>query len=240
MCETSLENPNSHFSHSSTPPLSGLKRQSKHDTFIKAISSQDINWPSIMSSAQKILCATTPDMERIKFLFETNIHNNFISFIEHFAPLLPEISTEIDTNIYESGRVYESHDETQELQDDATKLGGESEDGYRISEIAEIVSQPYFHGFISATDAKVLLDPASKGSFIIRFSSNKKFYCLDVKDDNQVRHWRIERLGKHKLSLPGKVFNNFVEIIVFYQSEPLQLQNGSPCCCLSTWLPKKK
>eukprot|EP01098_Paradermamoeba_levis_P016791 TRINITY_DN9297_c0_g1_i1.p1 TRINITY_DN9297_c0_g1~~TRINITY_DN9297_c0_g1_i1.p1 ORF type:complete len:579 (-),score=136.63 TRINITY_DN9297_c0_g1_i1:52-1788(-) len=234
MSEVSVDS----FSYSGMPGY--LKRQTEHDCFIKAISAQEITWTSIVLQARQILFASTVHLNLIKFLFETNTHNNFISFVEYFAPLLPEKADEFESKIYESGQ----DDSTPTIsspgvQSLATNDNKDTEEGYRFSEIAAIVSQPFFHGFVSATDAKQMLDAAPKGTFIVRFSSNKKFYCLDVKDDNQVRHWRIERIGKAKLQLPGHTFPSLADIIKFYEKQPLVLQNGSLACCLGAPLQRR-
>lgn len=242
LAATRAENPTTDTDHLATPNSdhSSLRKQTEHDTFIKAMSTQEITWTNITMCSRTILRATNMDLERIKYLFEANAHNNFISFVEHFTPLVPEVATQ-DSNIYETEQVYETGDTEPSLQEAATKEGPqELADGFRISEIAEVVSQPYFHGFLSAPEAKVVLDPTEKGTFIIRFSRDKKFYSLDVKDETQVRHWRIEKLSKFVLALPGHTFKNIPEIIKHYQQTPLQLQNGSSCCCLASFMPRKK
>eukprot|EP01098_Paradermamoeba_levis_P014960 TRINITY_DN7361_c0_g1_i2.p1 TRINITY_DN7361_c0_g1~~TRINITY_DN7361_c0_g1_i2.p1 ORF type:complete len:155 (-),score=24.94 TRINITY_DN7361_c0_g1_i2:19-483(-) len=117
--------------------------------------------------------------------------------------------------------------------DDPEQQMLEMENGYMVSEIAEIVSQNFFFGFLSSVESAKMLESTPRGTFIIRFSSQKKFYCLDVKDKTQVRHWRIEKTGKLQFNLAGHSFPNFGLLIIFFQKRPLPTQPGAEPCCLA-------
>eukprot|EP01119_Soliformovum_irregulare_P025245 TRINITY_DN92_c0_g2_i1.p1 TRINITY_DN92_c0_g2~~TRINITY_DN92_c0_g2_i1.p1 ORF type:complete len:736 (+),score=176.03 TRINITY_DN92_c0_g2_i1:89-2296(+) len=87
----------------------------------------------------------------------------FATFLEWFSPL-----AESDT--------YNSQ---------STSVGG-----FEISQIADIVEKQYFFGFMTAAEARVVLQTQQTGSFLIRFSSNAGAYALSV-NYGQIVHWRI-------------------------------------------------
>eukprot|EP01097_Dermamoeba_algensis_P008042 TRINITY_DN5210_c0_g1_i1.p1 TRINITY_DN5210_c0_g1~~TRINITY_DN5210_c0_g1_i1.p1 ORF type:complete len:249 (-),score=31.02 TRINITY_DN5210_c0_g1_i1:274-1020(-) len=208
-----------------------LIKQTDHELLVKAICSQEITWTVITLSCKQYLHASPHDLERIKYLFETNIHNNFITFIDRFTPLVKEIAQEQDQSIYETGN---------EAPAPAPEPDPIADEGYRISEIADMLSPGYFHGFLAAKDADQALLPEEKGAFILRFSNNKGFYALDVKDTDVVRHWRIEKAGKFQVSLQNVTFNGFKEFIEHYTHQPLLNQNGSVACCLTKPFMRRK
>eukprot|EP01097_Dermamoeba_algensis_P000272 TRINITY_DN1101_c0_g1_i1.p1 TRINITY_DN1101_c0_g1~~TRINITY_DN1101_c0_g1_i1.p1 ORF type:complete len:550 (+),score=66.25 TRINITY_DN1101_c0_g1_i1:274-1923(+) len=200
---------------------SKLVKQSDHDLFIKSFSSADVSWTSICLNSRQYLNAAAHDLDRIKYLFDPpHTQANFIFFTERYTPFLKE--KEQPLNIYETNDV------------PADKLSGvDDEDGYRISEIADIVSPSYFHGFMQPKESEMILENEDRGTFIIRFSSNKNFYALDAKDDT-VRHWRVDRVDKYRVALPtGTVFESFQQLITHYTKEPLLNLNGTRACCLT-------
>eukprot|EP01116_Phalansterium_solitarium_P003438 TRINITY_DN14262_c0_g1_i1.p1 TRINITY_DN14262_c0_g1~~TRINITY_DN14262_c0_g1_i1.p1 ORF type:complete len:692 (-),score=238.55 TRINITY_DN14262_c0_g1_i1:205-2280(-) len=122
-------------------------------------------------------------------------------------------------------------------------------DGLRIEDIADIVGPSWFHGFLSAPDAKELLLAQPVGSFLFRFSSQPGLYALSVHYGpregadfpSKVGHWRITTeagRGSYPVFLiDGRAYESLHHIVQTHAAggEALEVKNqdGYDCCYLA-------
>lgn len=64
--------------------------------------------------------------------------------------------------------------------------------GWTMDNILEIVSLPYFHGFMDMKDAQKTLKGIPEGTYLLRFSTQQSYYTLSVSYSGTVGHWRIQ------------------------------------------------
>eukprot|EP01118_Nematostelium_gracile_P015413 TRINITY_DN6173_c0_g1_i2.p1 TRINITY_DN6173_c0_g1~~TRINITY_DN6173_c0_g1_i2.p1 ORF type:complete len:778 (+),score=161.64 TRINITY_DN6173_c0_g1_i2:127-2460(+) len=64
--------------------------------------------------------------------------------------------------------------------------------GWSMDHILEIVSLPYFHGFMDMKDAQKTLKGIPEGTYLLRFSTQQSYYTLSVSYSGTVGHWRIQ------------------------------------------------
>jgi hypothetical protein len=62
---------------------------------------------------------------------------------------------------------------------------------YRISEVARLLSAKYFFGFLSAENARELLQTKELGSYLLRFSSTPGCLALSANNTTGVFHCRL-------------------------------------------------
>jgi hypothetical protein len=98
-----------------------------------------------------------------------------------------------------------------------------------MEEILDIVGPPWFFGFMSAAEAKDMLQNQPFGSYLFRFSSNPGCYALSIQY-GQVGHWRIttEKVGTSypTFQIDGRTYKSMYEIIDVHQvaAEPLTIR----------------
>jgi len=80
--------------------------------------------------------------------------------------------------------------------------------GYLLSQIYAIISPSWFHGFLDAEEARILLKGQPKGSYLLRFSGHPKCYALTVMMSTTVSHWRINSKKSGLFDAPVFIMNN--------------------------------
>eukprot|EP01117_Protostelium_nocturnum_P020521 TRINITY_DN9271_c0_g1_i1.p1 TRINITY_DN9271_c0_g1~~TRINITY_DN9271_c0_g1_i1.p1 ORF type:complete len:640 (-),score=197.14 TRINITY_DN9271_c0_g1_i1:51-1970(-) len=98
-------------------------------------------------------------------------------------------------------------------------------DGYKISEVANIVGKPWFYGFVSSQRATSALVNHFTDCFLIRFSSNAGFYTLSILSSKKAFHYRIgAEKNDHKITfkIESEEFESLDDIIKKYSETPLQ------------------
>jgi len=104
--------------------------------------------------------------------------------------------------------------------------------GYLIKQILKIVSQKWFHGFITSDQARELLVKFPKGSFLVRFSSQPGCFTLSAVVSTYIYHWRILSLKKGLIREPifvieGREFESLQQLINTFHEEPLVIGDAS-------------
>lgn len=100
-------------------------------------------------------------------------------------------------------------------------------------------SRRWFHGFLSASQARERLQNEKAGTFLLRFSSVPPHFALDLQDGFRVRHWRVEhRLKERKLSIFKDEYESLQQIVDVHSMKPLRLASGSPSTLLREGLSR--
>lgn len=127
-----------------------------------------LEWAQFKSSIAYHLRAREEDIEDLKGLLggDTGFVNacDFAKLLKWFSPLVPEV--------------------------DLRSSGGNSF-AWRISSMAALVRQSWFHGF--APDVNKRLRCAPSGTFLIRFGTQAPHFILSMKDESvdSVVEWRV-------------------------------------------------
>ncbi|KAM6975891.1 tyrosine-protein kinase SYK [Tautogolabrus adspersus] len=82
---------------------------------------------------------------------------------------------------------------------------------------------PWFHGMISREDSEPLLQRGARtnGKFLIRQRDQNGSYALCLLHEGQVMHYRVDRDGSGKLSIPdGKKFDTLWQLVEHYSYKP--------------------
>uniref|UniRef100_A0A3Q3GH83 Tyrosine-protein kinase n=1 Tax=Labrus bergylta TaxID=56723 RepID=A0A3Q3GH83_9LABR len=82
---------------------------------------------------------------------------------------------------------------------------------------------PWFHGLITREDSEPRLQRGSRtnGKFLIRQRDQSGSYALCLLHEGQVMHYRIDRDGSGKLSIPdGKKFDTLWQLVEHYSYKP--------------------
>lgn len=89
--------------------------------------------------------------------------------------------------------------------------------GWLWKDIEDIVSLPYFFGFLNLEDTQKLLHDQPKGSYLLRFSSEIGSYTLSEVADKAIHHCRIEVKDK-KYCLPSgnRFFTSLQELVEYF------------------------
>lgn len=100
-----------------------------------------------------------------------------------------------------------------------TPLVPEIENGtkaWRISSIAKLIRQPWFHGF--ALDSNHRLKPCPAGTFLIRFSSQAPHFVLALKDQStaQVVEWRVVSMSGTVRLVESERFTDLQQLVDNY------------------------
>jgi len=102
---------------------------------------------------------------------------------------------------------------------------------WHLSEIFAITKNKWFHGFCTAKEASDKLKDRPEGTFLMRFSSQPPQYALDVKDQDGVKHWRIEQRGKNCYILSAgtkaKEYKSLPHLVQVHSHESLAEFMGS-------------
>ena len=106
----------------------------------------------------------------------------------------------------------------------------QSNEGYTIEEIVNIVGQSWFFGFIDANKSRDLLERMPIGSYLFRFSSTPKCYTMSVYY-GQVGHWRIvaQKVGNSypTFKIDDKTYKSLHDIIHTHSMQiPLIIKSG--------------
>ena len=104
-----------------------------------------------------------------------------------------------------------------------------AEQGYTLSEIADLLSPRWFHGFMETQQSVDLLWGKPAGSFLFRFSSVARHYSLSVSSGTQVGHWRIQAVPTPSgvdFLLDDRCYASLQEIVSSHKNLPLQLLNS--------------
>jgi hypothetical protein len=164
---------------------------------------------------QAAMNVTTPNMEKIRYLFDKNgvvDRETWENFLIWFSPLA------VTDNIYQTQPTDNS--------------GG---DGYDIDTIVDICVPLYFHGFLGSSEAQKLLKGKPDGTFLLRFStSNPGFYALSVAYTGTVGHWRIQcekPAGQTPtFKIDGREYKSLDHIVNTHKfgREPLKIKQPRP------------
>jgi len=138
---------------------------------------QSLHWDEFRTASAKLFRARDEDLEKIRpILASENLQVSacqFAKLLRWFTPLVPETSPE---QFILNG-----------------KLSSPSSPAFmwRISDIAKLMSQPWFHGF--ELDSHHVLQQCAPGTFLIRFGSQPPHFALALKDQsiNTVVEWRV-------------------------------------------------
>jgi len=128
-----------------------------------------LEWAQFKSSIAYHLRAKEEDIEDLKGLLGGDKGTvdacDFAKLLKWFSPLVPEV--------------------------DLRSSGGNSLFAWRISSIAALVRQSWFHGF--APDFHKRLKNSPSGTFLIRFGSQAPHFLLSMKDESvdSVVEWRV-------------------------------------------------
>jgi len=106
--------------------------------------------------------------------------------------------------------------------------------GYDLSEVIDIVSTSWFHGFVSTQDAYKILINKLIGTYLCRFStSTPGTYTLSVKHEVGVGHYKIQckKVGLSAILfwiVSGQSFPSLHELTRFYTLTPLPTTSSAP------------
>jgi hypothetical protein len=84
----------------------------------------------------------------------------------------------------------------------------------------------WFHGYLSADNAKILLQDRPEGSFLFRFSGNPSCYSLSVSHSGEVTHWRISTrkttdFDPPLFSIDDVAYPSLKDLVIYHQKFPL-------------------
>jgi len=88
-----------------------------------------------------------------------------------------------------------------------------------------------------------MVQKASEGTFVFRFSGNAGAYALTVKHDGLPRNWRISTEKDGKLELNGAHYTTLLEIVNKHSHTPLKifqlLNSGKEDVILTDGIPRE-
>lgn len=97
----------------------------------------------------------------------------------------------------------------------------------------------WFHGYISAAQARERLQNEKAGTFLLRFSSVPPNFALDLQDGFRVRHWRLDHKHKErKLRVFKDEYESLQQVVDVHSTKPLRLASGSPAALLRECLSR--
>jgi len=157
-----------------------------------------LDWDQFKSAVAYHLRSTDEDIEVIRSLLGaengTVYATDFAKLLKWFSPLVPEASLKSSSG------------------------SGSGSFVWRISSIAALVRQPWFHGF--APDVNKRLRLSAAGTFLIRFGCQAPHFILSMKDKIEtVMEWRVVyRSGSFVLS-DNERFSNLQTLVETYSSK---------------------
>jgi hypothetical protein len=166
---------------------------------------QNIEWNDFKISAAYHLRANDDDLETLKVVLGAEkgsvSASNFLKFLRWFTPLVPESET-LNGTARSSSSVW------------------------RISSIAKLIQQPWFHGF--ALDSQQRLRPCAPGTFLIRFSSQAPHFALAMKDQSSdsVVEWRVLAMGGSVRLCESERFTDLYQLVDNYTKV---IPSGASC-----------
>jgi hypothetical protein len=131
---------------------------------------QSIEWEEFKTAAIYHFRARDEDLDQLKNVLGAQ-HGNvtadqFAKLLRWFTPLVPE-------------------------QENNNTMAVRSSFVWRISSVARLISQPWFHGFAVNTPQR--LKPCEHGTFLVRFGTQAPHFSLALKDrsTDTVVEWRV-------------------------------------------------
>jgi len=156
-----------------------------------------LEWEQFKSSVGYHLRANGEDVEDLKGLLGGDKGSvtacDFAKLLKWFSPLVPEA--------------------------DLRSSGGFSSFAWRISSIAALVRQPWFHGF--APDAHNRLRASPSGTFLIRFGTQAPHFILSMKDASvdSVVEWRVVCMSGIVRLVESERFMNLQQLVDTYREK---------------------
>jgi len=150
-----------------------------------------LEWEQFKSTVAYHLRAKEEDIEMLKSVLgaETGVVTacHFAKLLQWFWPLVPEV----DNN-------------------------GVSTSAWRVSSIAKLACQPWFHGF--ALDSNQKLRSCPSGTFLIKFGCQAPHFVLALKDRStgSVVEWRVLSLGGKVKLTEGERFRDLHQLVENY------------------------
>jgi len=163
-----------------------------------------LDWAQFKSSVGYHLRAKEEDIEDLKGILggEKGLVAacDFAKLLKWFSPLVPEA--------------------------DLRSSGGFSSFAWRISSIAALVRQPWFHGF--APDVHKRLKSSVSGTFLIRFGSQAPHFILSMKDASvdSVVEWRVVCMSGIVRLVESERFMNLQQLVETYRE---RVPAGASC-----------
>jgi len=164
-----------------------------------------LEWGQFRSSVAYHLRATEEDIDALKGILGGEkgvvMASDFTKVLKWFSPLVPE------ADLRSSG-------------------GMTSSFVWRISSIAALVRQPWFHGF--APDVHKRLKFSSAGTFLIRFGCQAPHFILSLKDASidSVVEWRVLCMSGSVRLVETERFMNLQQLVENYTDKVL---SGASC-----------
>jgi len=166
---------------------------------------QSLEWDDFKGAAALHFRARDDDLEKLKHVLagsKTMVTSSlFAKLLRWFTPLVPEVDSGNATIPHSPSFVW------------------------RISYIARLASQLWFHGF--ALDSHHTLSQCAPGTFLIRFGSQAPHFALALKDQstNTVVEWRVlsTRAG---VRLDNEGFRDLFHLVESYTN---QIPPGASC-----------
>jgi len=155
-----------------------------------------LDWELFKSSVGYHLRAKEEDVDDLKGVLGGEkgsvSASDFAKLLKWFSPLVPEV--------------------------DLRSSGGSSF-AWRISSIAALVRQPWFHGF--APDAHKRLRESPSGTFLIRFGTQAPHFILSMKDASvdSVVEWRVVCMSGIVRLVESERFMNLQQLVEAYREK---------------------
>jgi len=172
-----------------------------------------LEWSQFKSSVAYHLRARDEDIEDLKGILGaekgTVNASEFEKMLKWFSPLVPE------ADLRASGGFF-----------------GSSAISWRISSIAALVRQPWFHGFAPDVNKRLRSRPA--GTFLIRFGCQAPHFILSLKDASvdAVVEWRVLCMSGSVRLVESERFMNLQQLVENYTNNvPAGASSQLQCAC---------
>jgi len=165
-----------------------------------------LDWDQFKSAVAYHLRSADADVEVMRYLLGaengTVRATDFAKLLKWFSPLVPEASLKSNSG------------------------SGSGSSVWRISSIAALVRQPWFHGF--APDVNKRLRFSAAGTFLVRFGCQAPHFILSMKDKNieSVMEWRVVYRSGSFMLADDERFNNLQSLVENYSSK---MPTGASC-----------
>jgi len=158
-----------------------------------------LEWDEFKNAVAYHLRSVDEDLEIIKSLLGaengTVYATHFAKLLKWFSPLVPEAALKSSSGTGSGSFVW------------------------RISSIAALVRQPWFHGF--APDVNKRLRAATAGTYLIRFGCQAPHFILSMKDKNveTVVEWRVVYRSGSFMLVDDERFSNLQTLVENYSTK---------------------
>jgi len=196
---TNNRNPPPFAMSTSTPPPSANIVQSITNSF----SQEHLGWNDFVNVVISSSGTTYQVLQKLEYLFSEKgwvSKTQFSKVMQWFAPIIADANNSTYANVSN------------------VKSSGTS-----FEEIGKMVGVDYFHGFISADDAKNILINEQEGSFLIRFSQSPKCYSLSAIHNRGIYHWRINHEPNGKFKIDNETYNSLQDIVDTHKYTPIKI-----------------